>query len=120
MFNKIFFTSRIILLITGLMLTSCNKTSDVKVLNAIDNVEIQSIYWGDIFISSSLLPGQTSSSVTIEKSDKKLPASERLRFVMVANGKTVYLETEEMFHIEEEEDITLTLDDDTKVSNTNN
>lgn len=55
----------------------------------------------------------------IHKQDEKLPASHTVRFRMTANNSTIYLETIEEYPLEEDEELLITLSDDTPVRNPN-
>jgi hypothetical protein len=111
--------SLLLAILFTLSLQSCYDPGDIRVRNSISNVEITSVKWGDHTLSYSLLPGQTSQEQTIRKSDEKLPATHRVTFIMRANGKMVYLETEEEFSLDQDEDLLIILDDETQVYNSN-
>lgn len=100
-------------------LQACYKPGEIKVQNNIDRVEILDVKWGDIRVASSLLPGETSDKIDIEKRQETLPSSHTVSFVMMANDKLVYLETVESFSLDEDEEIVIELNDETKVSNSN-
>lgn len=112
---------RTILVLLGFtfMFSSCYKPGSIEVRNNINNVELQDVYWGDHFISESLLPGQTSSEVSIQKHEEKLPASNQISFEMTANGQRIFLETKTEFLLNEDEVITVVLEEDTEVQNSN-
>ena len=100
-------------------LQSCYKAGSIEVQNNISQVEILDVKWGEIYLSSELLPGQTSEKISIEKREKKLPFSSKISFTMYANSKTIYLETQEEFLLNEDQDLLIILDDNTKVKNPN-
>lgn len=97
------------------LLQSCEKEAKIRVQNNISKVQITEIYWGNTYITSSLLPGQTSGEKTL--TEDKIPATHSISFKMTANNKTVYLETKETFRIDEDDDILIVLDDKTEVYN---
>ncbi len=101
------------------ILQSCYKPAKIQVKNNISQVEIYDVKWGDIYIASSLLPGQSSSSKLINKNTEKLPTSYSISFKMTANEMSVYLETTEKFALNEDDDLLIILDDNTPVFNPN-
>lgn len=107
-----------ILIICAIFAVSCTKKpGKVHVHNAISNTEITDVKWGDFYLASSLLPGQTSSEVKVEQRDEKLPSSQYVTFIMKANNKQVYLQTVDKFTLEEDERLVITINDDTRVTN---
>jgi hypothetical protein len=103
----------------AVILQSCYKPGDIQVQNNITQVKIVDVKWGDIYIASELLPGQTSEKLTIDKYAEKLPSNHKISFKMTANNKTIYLETEEIYMLNEDDDLLIVLTDDTNVKNPN-
>lgn len=72
-------------------------------------------------ITTQLLPGETSNAISVYDNssyyDVSLPAKFPLKFYMELNGDKVYLQTRESYNLGKEEDITITIDDTTKVYN---
>jgi len=101
------------------LLQSCDKPGKITIKNNISQVEIYDIKWGDIFIASSLLPGESSQSKIINKNSEKLPTSKSITFKMKANEMSVFLETSQQFLLNEDEDLLIILDDNTPVFNPN-
>lgn len=101
------------------MMQSCYEPGDIQVKNNITQVKIVDVKWGNIYIATELLPGESSEKLTIEKEREKLPASHKISFKMTANNKSIYLETEEEFLLDEDDDLLIVLTDDTKVKNPN-
>ena len=62
---------------------------------------------------------ETSEKLTISKCEEKLPGSHKISFKMTANNKSIYLETEEEYFLDEDDDLLIVLTDDTKVKNPN-
>ena len=113
-------TIKLILIVCiGITLQSCYKPGDIQVQNNITKVKIVDVKWGDIYVSTELLPGETSEKLTIHKYDEKLPGSHKISFKMTANNKSIYLETEEEYLLDEDDDLLIVLTDDTKVKNPN-
>jgi hypothetical protein len=102
------------------LFSACEKESTVQLQNNISAVKITDVKWGDIFLSNELLPGESCGKKTIYPYQEELPKTERVTFKMVANNKTVYLETDEEFTLNEGNDLLIVLSDDTKVKNPNN
>lgn len=106
-----------ILLATTLL--SCYKPGKIEVVNNIDNVEIIDVKWGDVYIVNSLLPGESSEKVTVLKSEEKLPSVHSVSFKMSANGRIIFLETKGTYSLDQDETISIILDDNTGVKNNN-
>jgi hypothetical protein len=100
------------------VLQSCYKPGKIQIQNKISKVEITDVKWGDVYIATELLPGE-SSTKTIEEYEEKLPKKFKVSFKMVTNNKSIYLETEEEYLLNEDEEKLITLDDATKVKNPN-
>lgn len=103
----------------AILLQSCHKSADIQLQNNISKVRITDIKWGDHYLSSELLPGETSTKMSIAHSDESLPAKHKVSFTMTANQKYVYLETVEEFLLDEDDDLLITLTDSTQVRNPN-
>ncbi len=103
----------------GVVMQSCRQPGNIQVQNNISQVKMVDVRWGNIYIATELFPGETSEKLTIEDRDGKLPSSHKISFKMTANNKTIYLETEEAYLLEEDDDILIILDDNTKVRNPN-
>lgn len=109
----------ILALVIMVFIQSCHKPGDINIQNNITKVKIQDVKWGDHYIAYELLPGETSEKVTIRPTNEKLPSSHKISFKMAANNMMVYLETEEEYVLEEEGDLYIILNDETKVKNPN-
>ncbi len=105
--------------VAALTLQSCYKPGDIQIQNKITQVTIEDVRWGDLYIAYELIPGESSGNVTIRKYDEKLPASHNVSFKMTANNKSIYLQTEEEYYLDEDGDLLIILTDDTKVRNPN-
>ncbi len=104
---------------TDFVLQSCYKPGKIQIQNKISQVEITDVKWGDIYIATELLPGESSAQTTIEEYEAKLPKKFKISFKMVANNKSIYLETEDEYLLNEDEVKLITLDDATKVKSPN-
>ena len=111
--------NRLILVFATLIFISCNQTGSIQIQNKISNVEIIDIQWGKNYIESDLLPGETSSKMTISDYDESLPASHKVTFKMTANNKSIYLETEKNYVLNANDNLLIILTDSTKVNNPN-
>ncbi len=109
----------IILLFLIPFLQSCYKSGKLQIQNNISQVKIYDVEWGDLYIASELLPGESSDKIEILKYDEKLPASHKVSFKMTANQSTIYLETSQEYLLDEDGYLVINLNDDTKVENPN-
>lgn len=114
---KIKFISLIIF--ATILLQSCYKPGEIQVKNNITKVKIVDVRWGGIYISTELLPGESTKKLTIDKYEEKLPSSHKISFKMTANNKSIYLETEVEYLLNEDDDLLVILTDSTKVKNPN-
>jgi len=113
-------TIKLILIVCIVVIAqSCHEPGDIRVQNNITQVKIVDVKWGDFYIATELLPGETSEKSTITRYEKKLPSSQKISFKMTANNKAIYLETEESFFLDEDDDLLIVLTDATKVKNPN-
>lgn len=102
------------------LLQSCEKEGKIRIQNKISKVTITDVKWGKHYITYRLLPGETSGEVVIGDYDKeKLPSQYKVSFRMTANNKSIYLETEDMYRLDEDDNILIVLTDETKVKNPN-
>lgn len=104
---------------TVLMIQSCYEPGDIQIQNSITQVKIVDVKWGGTYIATELLPGETSEKLTIDKYEEKLPSSHKISFKMIANNKSIYLETEEEFLLDEDDDLLIILTNETEVKNPN-
>ncbi len=109
----------ILVICVAFIFQSCYKSADIQVRNNISRVKIMDVKWGDIYIAGELLPGQTSSKITVTNHEEKLPATHNISFVMSANDKYVYLETISEYMLDEDQDLLIILEDTTRVQNPN-
>ena len=93
---------------------SC-KPGKIRVQNNISQVVITNVQWGDTYLAYELLPGETSSKQKVSD----VPESNKIRFVMQANSQSIYLETEELYHLDHDDDLLIVLTDSTPVKNPN-
>ncbi len=94
---------------------ACHRPGTIKVVNEISGVRMENIHWGEFALSGSLLPGQSTSELTIRRTDQKLPADLRITFELSANGNTVALRTAEAYRLEPNDDLVVVIDDETLV-----
>lgn len=109
----------ILVICAAFILTSCYKSADIQVRNNISQVKIMDVKWGEIYIAGELLPGETSSKITVTSQEEKFPATHNISFVMSANDKYVYLETVCEYTLDEDQDLLIILEDTTRVQNPN-
>jgi len=103
-----------------IILTSCDESSSIKIENKLSKAIIRNIEWGGIPISSQILPGETSSKITIRDDsyyEIDLPATYPLKFYIDLNGDKVYVQTKVSYKLGKEDDITIVVGDTTSVFN---
>ncbi len=103
----------------GLILQSCVEEADIQIQNKITAVKIVDVRYGDNYIATELLPGETSEQLKIKDYDGEFPMREKISFKMTANNKSIYLETEQFYVLDDEDELLIVLTDDTKVNNPN-
>ena len=108
-----------LLAVFALLLHACYDPGTVQVQNNINRAKVIDVKWGDHYIAGELLPGESSSKVSIERRKEKLPSSNRVTFKLSANNKVVFLESQDEYELDEDEDLLIVLDDDTPVRNPN-
>jgi hypothetical protein len=96
---------------------SCQEVGRIKVQNKLPNTKLDNISFGDISIYYSLLPGETSSEVTVSDSKRSFPKINQLEFYMESNGNKVYLKTKKKYRLDSDETLTITVSDTTQVIN---
>lgn len=109
----------IILASLALLIQSCKEEAHIQLQNKITQVELLEVKWGDRYMAWELLPGESSERFKLMEPDTKFPASHKVSFKMTANNKTIYLETDEEYRLDDGDDLLIILTDDTKVSNPN-
>lgn len=109
----------ILVICIAFIFQSCYKSAEIQVRNNISKVKIIDVKWGDNYIAGELLPGQTSSKITVTNHEEKFPATHNISFVMFANDKYVYLETISEYTLDEDQDLLIILEDTTRVQNPN-
>ena len=109
----------ILVICISFIFQSCYKSAEIQVRNNISQVKIMDVKWGNIYIASELLPGETSSKITVTNYEEKFPTTHNISFVMSANNKYVYLETISEYMLDEDQELLIILEDSTKVTNPN-
>jgi hypothetical protein len=100
------------------LLFSCEEKGKIRVENLLKKVTIKNINWGEHNVSESLLPGQTSSYLTINDSYDDYNKSFPIDFVMSNGNISVYLKTKTQYIVGKDDDITVTISDSSEVENT--
>ncbi|NCA86438.1 MAG: hypothetical protein EOM83_12840 [Clostridia bacterium] len=108
-------TVNIIIAILVVALVASCKPGKIRVQNNISQVVITNVQWGDQYLAYELLPGETSDKLSISD----VPESNKIRFVMQANNQAIYLETEELYHLDRNDDLLIVITDSTPVKNPN-
>jgi len=106
-------------ILIGIVITtvSCDKEAEVRVKNSVSNVEMESISWNGEPISGNLLPGMTSDYRVIRDTKREWPKNGTVSFTMSANGQQVFLRTTKSYTLDEGDQLTITIDDNTPVVN---
>ncbi|MDP4188464.1 MAG: hypothetical protein Q8907_16560 [Bacteroidota bacterium] len=99
------------------MLTSCQDKGKIKVENKLHNTKLENISFGDVSVFSSLLPGETSTEVTVVDCKESFPKVNQLDFYMESNGNKVYLKTKYNFSLDAGQTLLIIISDTTKVVN---
>jgi hypothetical protein len=102
-----------------IILISCEKPSKIQLRNDISKVKITEVYWGSVWLSNELLPGESSQQQTLYPQQENFPKKHKVTFKMTANNKIIYLETEDEYTLGKEDELLIVLSDNTKVSNPN-
>lgn len=102
-----------------LSLQSCTEKGTVSVQNNISSVKISNVKWNGTHISYSLLPGQTSAEVEVRDEEGTFPKMGNVTFTMSANNRSVYLETQEVYTLDADDNLLIVLDDATEITNPN-
>lgn len=109
------------IIISVILLTACDKKSTIQVQNMLSKAVIKNVEWGGLPISSQILPGESSTKITIYENesyyDIKLPESNPLKFYIDLNGDKVYVQTKASYRLDIDDDILIVVDDTTKVFN---
>jgi hypothetical protein len=111
-----------LLLLAGALLTGCEETAQIRVENSVSGAVIKEVRWGSVSLyNSSLLPGEKSFFSTIYDSPSggiDLPEGNPVGFVMNVQGDEIFLETRDTFHLDVDDQLTIVIDDTTRVRNT--
>ena len=103
-----------------ILLTACpdkHQEAKIQVRNSITNTTMQSVKWGDLYITGSLLPGEISSEVIIYYESDYMGQNNQFSFYLSSGGKQVYLKTKDSYAIQEGSELQVTIDNDTEVEN---
>lgn len=102
------------------MVMGCHDPSSIKIKNNLSKAVIQNVEWGEVPVSSQILPGETSAKIKIYHNnyyDVDLPEKHQIKFYINVNGDKVYLETKERYKLDTDENITIEINDSTEVIN---
>ena len=97
--------------------TSCMENAKIQVQNKVHNVKLEKISWDDYNLYQTLIPGQISDECTISDYDNEWPKKGKLKFYMVSDDKSVYLETQASYELGHDETLVIVISDTTKVVN---
>ena len=106
----------ILLLLSCVLLASCEKESVIRVTNNVHNIKLDKISFADKSIGSNLLPGESIEKTIVEGfAENIFPLSGQVEFYMVSADKRVFLKTKETFTLKEDDKLTIIIDDNTEV-----
>lgn len=97
--------------------TGCkHEEASLTLVNKVHNVLLTDIRFGDHYLGSSLQPNEkTKRTFSDEYDDISFPIVSPITFRMVKGSRSIYLQTEEVFELEAWKDLTITIDDDTRL-----
>ena len=104
------------LVILGITVACCEEGT-IEVQNKLSNVRIESISFDEYGMSEYLLPGENSEQLVIKDKRKKWPKRSRLEFYMVSGSRSVYLQTQEVYELDYDQDLIVVIEDSTLVQN---
>ena len=107
----------VILVMSCFLIISCQEEGKIKIQNKLPNTILDNISFGNIPIYATLLPGETSSVITVSDYKESFPKINQLVFYMESNGNKVYLQTKTKFKLEYGETLLITISDSTEVIN---
>lgn len=95
-------------------MSACKEPGEIQVKNNLPHALLHNVEWGDVALTATLMPGETSHFTTIYNYDSRinLPESHPLRFYLDVNGDMVFLETRAQYLVDFEM-LTLAVIDDT-------
>ena len=105
----------IALLLLAALLQSCYKRGKIRVVNQVSSVRMNNISWGPVSLGGELLPGQSTEMIEVRKHDEKLPSMYTLNFTLQGNGNEVALRTREAYMLDEDDELTIVITDETPV-----
>lgn len=98
-------------------MASCMENGKIQIQNKVHNSKLENISFGDVSVYYSLLPGETSTVVTVKDKKESFPKINQLEFYMVSNGNKVYLKTKSTYELNSGETLLITILDTTAVIN---
>ena len=107
----------ILFVMSCFLIISCQEKGKIMVLNKLPNTKLENISFGDISVYYSLLPGETSTEVTVSDKKGSFPKINQLEFYMERNGNKVYLKTKAKYSLNYGETLLITISDTTAVIN---
>ncbi len=96
--------------------SSCQKEATVIIKNSIGQSTITEVNFGNYSISEELQPGDSVIKVIRERK-KDFPITGQVFFQLVSGGRFANLKTQQNYSVEEEDEIKITLTDNTEVRN---
>ena len=110
----------ILILAAAFLFTSCFDEGNVVVTNKVNNVMLENISFGKVGLHYGiLLPGESTQKINLDSRNKGIsfPISGQFSFYMRAKGNMVYLKTEDIYTLHDDELLKIEITGDTKVIN---
>jgi len=118
--NRIIFFIISSLIVFGLNSCEEKKEGSLTVRNKLKKAVISRLEWGEFAVSSYLLPGENSRTLTFVEDDYyygDLPQTHILSFYVEANGGIVYLQTKNSFTLNYGDELLIDIDSATEIIN---
>lgn len=96
---------------------ACKKyeTAEIQIQNNVHNAMVYDITWGETYFYEQLIPGDKTSSITIEEEEDEWPMSHRVKFFMKANQQRVLLYTKDYYQLNPNDKLLIVISDSTAV-----
>ena len=108
-----------IALVMFLVYSGCQDSGTIQLENSIRGGIIKNARWGRVYLTNSLVPGESTGSIRVydNSSFVDLPEENPVLFYMEVDGDLIYLETKESYRLNVDENLEIVIDDSTEVYN---
>lgn len=107
------------LCLVALFTQSCDVGGDVQIKNNITDARVLNVRWGGVHVAKELLPGELSEKIIVDGEWGDFPQSYEVTFTLSSNNKIIYLKTEDIYSLDNGENLYIVLDDKTEVDHPN-